>query len=351
MLARDAVEPRLRRVLWIGYAPSDVHALIAEVRHSADRAENARDEWSPLDRSTISSRPVSTSWFGYARADVELWRAAVEGRVGPPPLRRVATRIGTVAAVTLSLAAIVGAISPAALAIALAAYLVVVLPPLGVRNYRATQYRLRVAPRQRAQYLATRAVSAWLLVGVVAILGATSGRGLRAIYLTTPHFGSTATFLFIEAVVLIVVSIVVLSRMGRRPTPDRVLTRQVGRVVTLLPRTRSERVAFAGLSVTAGVVEEILYRGFGIAALREAFPHVTTVELVVATAVVFGAAHLYQKLLGVIGTGIIGVFLAWLTIATGSIVPAMIVHTLIDLRICFIPTSVVTGAEVATPAR
>lgn len=332
----------------MGYSTDDVDALVTDVRHSVDPADNDRKEWSPLARGAISTRPLSASWFGYARGDVDLWRAAVEGDVGPPPLRHVVTGIGTVAAVTFSVAAVVAVISPAALAIALAVYLVAVVPPLGIRNYRATQYRLRVAPRHRAQYLATRAVSAWILVGVVAIVGVASDRGLRAIYLTTPHFSSTARILFIEVVVAIALSIVVLSRMGRRTMPAGLLARQVGRIVTLLPRTRVERATFAGLSVTAGVVEEILYRGFGIALLRWAFPHVTAIELVVVTAAVFGAAHLYQKLLGVIGTGIIGLFLAWLTVATRSIVPAMVVHTLFDLRICFIPTSVVTGADVAT---
>jgi membrane protease YdiL (CAAX protease family) len=36
-------------------------------------------------------------------------------------------------------------------------------------------------------------------------------------------------------------------------------------------------------------------------------------------------------------TGVVGAYLAWLTLSTGSLLPAIAVHALIDLRILALP--------------
>ena len=54
-------------------------------------------------------------------------------------------------------------------------------------------------------------------------------------------------------------------------------------------------------------------------------------SLAVVTSVVFGAVHGYQGALGVLRTGTMGGVLAWGFISSGSLVPVMIAHTLIDL--------------------
>jgi membrane protease YdiL (CAAX protease family) len=103
----------------------------------------------------------------------------------------------------------------------------------------------------------------------------------------------------------------------------------------------TERRVFALLALTAGICEELLYRGFGLAALRWAVPDIGQPALIVVTAAAFGLAHLYQGRLGVTLTGLLGAYFAWIAIATGSLVPVMLLHALLDLRILGLPLDAV----------
>jgi membrane protease YdiL (CAAX protease family) len=62
-------------------------------------------------------------------------------------------------------------------------------------------------------------------------------------------------------------------------------------------------------------------------------PAVPLWVLALGIAAVFGAAHLYQGLAGVAATTTLGAVLGLLVITTGSLLPAMVLHALIDLRI------------------
>jgi membrane protease YdiL (CAAX protease family) len=97
----------------------------------------------------------------------------------------------------------------------------------------------------------------------------------------------------------------------------------------LLPRTRTERLAFVFVSLTAGVCEEIVFRGFLIAALTPVFG--TIVPAVVASCILFGVLHSYQGIVGGVRAGILGLALAIPFAVTGSLLPSMIAHTLIDV--------------------
>ena len=124
---------------------------------------------------------------------------------------------------------------------------------------------------------------------------------------------------------------------------------QLRPVAALLPRTPVERRMFAALAVTAGICEELLYRGFGLAALRWVAPGLGTAALIVITGAAFGFAHLYQGRMGVIATGLLGAYFAWIVIATGSLVPVILLHALLDARILALPLDAVPFPEPATP--
>jgi hypothetical protein len=40
-------------------------------------------------------------------------------------------------------------------------------------------------------------------------------------------------------------------------------------------------------------------------------------------------------------TGLVGAYLAWITISTGTVLPVMLLHTLLDLRILGLPLDAV----------
>jgi len=96
----------------------------------------------------------------------------------------------------------------------------------------------------------------------------------------------------------------------------------------LLPRTAKERSVFAILSVAAGVGEEVAYRGYAIPVL---IPVVGLAGALLLTSAVFGVLHAYQGALGILRTTAMGAALAGGFLLSGSLLPAIIAHTLIDL--------------------
>jgi len=97
---------------------------------------------------------------------------------------------------------------------------------------------------------------------------------------------------------------------------------------SLLPRTGEERRVFALLSVAAGTGEELAYRGYAIPMLA---PILGVTGAATLTTVVFGFMHGYQGRLGILRTTLMGAVLAWGFLASGSLIPAIIAHTAIDL--------------------
>lgn len=83
--------------------------------------------------------------------------------------------------------------------------------------------------------------------------------------------------------------------------------------------------------MTAGVAEEFLYRGFLSLALIQLIPIINLTLTALICSIIFGLAHSYQGVSGVIRTGLYGLLFHALYIATGSIIPGIILHFSIDL--------------------
>ena len=119
----------------------------------------------------------------------------------------------------------------------------------------------------------------------------------------------------------------------------------VGDIASLLPRNRPELGWGAALSVNAGIVEEALFR----LALPALLVIVTgePISAFVLAALVFGALHAYQGWLGVVATSVVGLLFTTLYVVSGSILLAMLVHILFDLRtLVVIPMAVYRVHEV-----
>lgn len=106
----------------------------------------------------------------------------------------------------------------------------------------------------------------------------------------------------------------------------------------LIPVTRHERFLYAAVAVSAGICEEVVFRGWLLATLHSRVG-VTGTALVVVAAAIFGAAHLYQKAVGMILTALAGFLFCGLYIATGSLLIPILLHVLVDIRFAFMPAS------------
>lgn len=100
-------------------------------------------------------------------------------------------------------------------------------------------------------------------------------------------------------------------------------------VEKILPKTEADYRLFKGLSITAGLTEEILFRGYLIWALSFWMESWLAALLSLAA---FVLAHLYQGTTeAIVKVTITGGALTLLYLLSGSLVPAIILHAVIDL--------------------
>lgn len=110
-------------------------------------------------------------------------------------------------------------------------------------------------------------------------------------------------------------------------------SRQLAPLSFFLPSTAEERLWFVLVSISAGVCEEILFRGFLIRYFQAGPYHLTVVFAVLVSCLFFGTAHLYQGAAGVFQTAFLGLLFAFLFLATGSLTWPVLAHVATDLKV------------------
>ncbi|MEO5919513.1 MAG: type II CAAX endopeptidase family protein [Pseudolysinimonas sp.] len=124
----------------------------------------------------------------------------------------------------------------------------------------------------------------------------------------------------------------------------------IGDIRAILPRNRGELPYGAGLGLTAGVVEELLFR-LALPALLFGVLGSGPLAFGIA-ALLFGALHLYQGPLGILFAFVLGLLFTALYIVTGSILAPVALHALIDLRsLVLIPIAIGGAWKQEAPAR
>ncbi len=109
----------------------------------------------------------------------------------------------------------------------------------------------------------------------------------------------------------------------------RVMGGEPSTLLELIPRDRRERLVFAGLSLCAGVGEELAYRGYALSAVQ--LVGVGPWAAAGISAAAFGLLHCYQGWLGTARTAVTGFLLALPLLVAGTILPAILAHVLVDL--------------------
>jgi uncharacterized protein len=181
----------------------------------------------------------------------------------------------------------------------------------------------------RSRLYARSIAMLWLLGLITLYAWYSHGRPFEGLGFTFPP-GTETTASEVVCAMAAVAIVLRLRKLAAWPAEKiTALRERIGGTALVIPRTRSELTWFFGVAVTAGVCEELLYRGFFFAVTA---PFITAYGSIAASAVVFGLAHAYQGRRGILLTGAIGVFLGAFYFLSGSIVWPMLLHALIDVN-------------------
>ena len=103
----------------------------------------------------------------------------------------------------------------------------------------------------------------------------------------------------------------------------------------MTPRTKREKRWWFPLSLSAGICEEIIFRGAFVFLVASIFPNISIYLVFVILVVLFGLFHFYQGAKGFILTTLAGAFLALLYIASGTLIFVVALHFLVDIAGAF----------------
>ena len=138
-----------------------------------------------------------------------------------------------------------------------------------------------------------------------------------------------------SAVIAAVIGVTWLSQIRITNTPERreeALT-EINDIAPFIPRNRRELSHFSALSITAGICEEIVFRGYFIWYAMQFTGEIAfgTTIAVILSSMAFGIIHLYQGWKGMIRVFFTGLIFGVIYIVTGSLWVPMLAHAFVDI--------------------
>ena len=207
--------------------------------------------------------------------------------------------------------------------------LVLVVAPLDAIRERRRLERDLAAGNANARLKAYGRIIAWAWVGpaVLILFWVLAGRSFRMLGVQAPEGMG-----FIVALILVIAITVLLANQVRAAKESAEFAARVREAAAslsfLTPSTPAELQRFTWLGVTAGIVEELIFRGYLVWYFASFAP---LWAAIVITAMAFGIGHLYQGIGGMLKTAFAGLLFGALYWFSGSIWLPMFLHAAIDV--------------------
>lgn len=207
--------------------------------------------------------------------------------------------------------------------------LAVVAPVQGAYSFRRQVELARQGnPTPRTQLYLSTQYTEWTFFFALALLWAVEGRSLAALGFVTPG----GTGFWIAVLVALTAAAYLLyarhSTQGMSENERSEVYEQFGDLKYFFPHTARDYRHFTALSLTAGWVEEIVYRGFLFWVFLPYMPHW---GVVLVTSLIFCLGHSYQGINGMLRVFAIGLFFGALYVISGSIWVPIALHMLVDI--------------------
>jgi membrane protease YdiL (CAAX protease family) len=165
----------------------------------------------------------------------------------------------------------------------------------------------------------------WQWIVVAFLWWGTRKRGVQLKELAGPRWASFAACLedFGVAIGFLFVSYIVLGIASHILNPE-----TNAAIISILPKSRAEVVSYIAMSISAGITEELIFRGYLMRQVGAMFGGLPVA--IVLQGAIFGAAHGYQGWKRMIILSIFGILFGLLANWRRSLRPGMIGHGLSD---------------------
>ncbi|EMR06551.1 CAAX amino terminal protease self- immunity [Bhargavaea cecembensis DSE10] len=222
-------------------------------------------------------------------------------------------------------------------------FLLIYDPIFGYRDFQKFKVDVQVNDRARMTFYKQTIIGLWVPTIVILLLVAFSGITLGDIGLSLPTFNfeplgtiPSMIALGIGLLYFLFVTYFILgfhfnSKVRAELTKKKKEEWDRSVISPILPVTAEENKRWNYVSITAGLTEEVIYRGFLIFALLYLFPSLSIWIVIVLAAILFGLAHTYQGfLMGVVRTSVFGVLFCTIYISLDSLLPLIVLHFMVD---------------------
>ena len=233
------------------------------------------------------------------------------------------------------------------LTLLLAAYTVLVEPFLRTNFYRNLKKTLTTDPNARLLYYRTQVLWEWSWVVLIIIIFIPRSQPFLQLGITLPGL---LGWIIMAALLLGVVLSIWLIRGNPRAMQN--MQRSLESSAVLLPSSPQERKWFAASAITAGICEELLYRGFLLNFLAITFPGLDFLLASIISGIIYGLSRAYLGGRGILQNSLNGFSFAVVFFLSGNLIsavnsnqpvgiigcliPAMVFHALAELRTLFL---------------
>jgi uncharacterized protein len=195
-------------------------------------------------------------------------------------------------------------------------------------NHEQEKQRVLAQPEKRIAVYRSTMIQLWQPVFILSVLVYQDHISLFDIGLRW-HWGLANQIGVIGLVLICGYFLHALNQFSKNAENQQAMRTQLAPVLWFMPTTTVEsRYFIFGISITAGICEELLYRGYLIQLLADGMP---IYGAVILSSIAFGLGHIYQGPINVIRTTVMGIVMALIYLATDSIIVPMILHALLDM--------------------